>query len=112
MKKRYLALAALLALPFGQASAEVIPTEQPLFESDRHPASLPTTSYRGGNWGSGRFGNSGWGGGNHGGWGGPWGGHHGKGCRLTLSFVPFKRHPRWGYWLYRVEWKKVCPSPH
>lgn len=109
MRKRYLAIAALLALPFGQASAEVLPQGQPLFEAERHPDSLPTANYRGGKW---QHRSNRWGGGGHGSWGGAWGGHHGKGCRFIISFVPFKKHPRWDYWLYRPEFRKVCPSPH
>lgn len=111
MKMRYLALAALLALPVGQASADVIPRGEPAFGAERHPASKPVSNHYGGHWGS-RGGWGGWFGGWHGSWGGGWGGHHGQGCRKVKSFVKFKRHPRWGYWLYRVEWKEVCPSPH
>lgn len=105
MKKRYLAIAALLALPFGQASAEVIPQDQPLFESDRHPASLPTANFRGGKWShkSARFGDA-----SH----GSWGGSHSKGCRKVKKFVEFKKHPVFGYPLYRAVVTKVCPSPH
>ncbi|MFV8818147.1 hypothetical protein [Haliea sp. E17] len=110
MKKRYLAIAALLALPFGQASAEVILKDQSLFESDRHPASLPTTNYRGGKWQdySGSYAGGSMG---HGGWSGAWS-DHGKGCRSVKRYVEFKKHPVFGYPLYRAVVTKVCPSPH
>lgn len=109
MKKRYFAIAALLALPFGQASADVIPQAQALSELERHPASLPTANFRGGKWehASNRFGGA-----EHGSWGGAWSGTNGKGCTKVVTWVKVKDHPVWGYPIYRPSVKKVCPSPH
>ncbi|GAB3274073.1 hypothetical protein [Parahaliea aestuarii] len=109
MKKRYLAFAAVLALPLGQANADVMPRDQALFEEERHPASLPTANYRGGKWH--QSGNR-WGGYGHGYWGGAWGGGHGQGCRKVISWVMVGRHPIWGFPFFRPKIRKVCPSPH
>ena len=113
MKKRYLALAALLALPLGQASAEVISGGQSVLDSERHPASLPVANFRGGDWQghSSQLSGGGpsW---SHGGWSGAWSGDNAKGCRTVKRVVAFKEHPVFGYPLYRVVVTKVCPSPH
>ncbi len=112
MKKRYLAIAALLALPFGQASAEVVPQDQSLYQSEMHPATLPTTNFRGGNWQGSSSQFQSVGGFGHGGWSAAWSGSHASGCRTVKRFVAFKQHPVWGYPLYKAVVTKVCPSPH
>ncbi len=109
MKKRYLAIAALLTLPFGQAGAEVIPQTNSMSEAERHPARLPIENFRGGQW---EHASNRWGGSGHGSWGGAWSGSHGSGCHKVVTWIKVKDHPVWGYPIYRPDIKKVCPSPH